>query len=556
MTALFDTRTLLMVITIVLISRALILSYVWHVSKRYPPLTLWAAGSSLLAAGALLVALRGMAPDILSIVMAQTLIVTGWMLNCAGIVLAAEQPPPWRTGILVTTLAVAATAWYALAVPDFTARTIATSLASIAFDLYGALACLRFRGSARRTTLRLLAGVLILEAASNILKLGYYVTANTGDVFVTAWQVGQFFIVSILAIVIGSVIFVLLAAQRLQEELDCEILEHRKDQQTIARSEAKYRHLYEATSDAVMILDQASSRFTGCNASTLRMFGCGTEEEFCAYSPAALSPPRQPCGTESAVLAQKHIESALSQGRQDFEWVHRRADNGELFTTEVHLNTVTLEGKITLQATARDITERKRIEDSIRQLAFIDALTQLPNRRLLVDRLAMAMAASKRTSTYCCLLFLDLDNFKPLNDKHGHDVGDLLLIEVAGRLRGAVRAMDTVARLGGDEFVVLIGELSSNLDESRNAAEAVAGKILALLSLPYLLHISGENRDETIVEHRCSASIGVALFCGEELSREEILKRADAAMYAAKHAGRQTVRFFDDTFAHAGSAHR
>jgi diguanylate cyclase (GGDEF)-like protein/PAS domain S-box-containing protein len=194
---------------------------------------------------------------------------------------------------------------------------------------------------------------------------------------------------------------------------------------------------------------------------------------------------------------------------------------------------------------SRDTTERKRMEDQMRLLAFHDTLTKLPNRRLLNERLSQAMAASKRSGHYGALIFLDLDNFKTLNDQHGHKVGDLLLIEVAHRLKRCVREIDTVARFGGDEFVVMISELDAGKSESIRQAGLVTDKIRAMLAKPYELRIRHEEKAEVIVEHHCTASIGVALFVKDEASHEDILKWADMAMYQAKEAGRNSARFYD-----------
>lgn len=195
--------------------------------------------------------------------------------------------------------------------------------------------------------------------------------------------------------------------------------------------------------------------------------------------------------------------------------------------------------------TGQDITERKAVENKINNLAFHDSLTQLPNRRLLNDRLEKAMAASKRSCQYGALLFLDLDNFKPLNDMHGHGVGDLLLIEVAKRLTSCVRDVDTVARFGGDEFVVILGELDMDNAKSSKQALIVAEKICAVLDEPYVLTIQHKGIAETTVKHHCTSSIGVALFIKHEASAEDILKWADMAMYQAKEAGRNQIRFYD-----------
>ncbi len=190
---------------------------------------------------------------------------------------------------------------------------------------------------------------------------------------------------------------------------------------------------------------------------------------------------------------------------------------------------------------SRDITERRQMEDRVRQLAFCDPLTKLPNRRLFYDRLSQTMAASKRSGCYGALTFLDLDNFKPLNDVHGHEVGDLLLIEAADRLKSCVREMDTVARFGGDEFAVIISELDADKSGSTTRAGIIGEKIRAALAKPYVFKIQHVGKAETTVEHHCTASIGVALFIGNEASQNDILKWADTAMYQAKEAGRNRV---------------
>jgi diguanylate cyclase (GGDEF)-like protein/PAS domain S-box-containing protein len=194
--------------------------------------------------------------------------------------------------------------------------------------------------------------------------------------------------------------------------------------------------------------------------------------------------------------------------------------------------------------THADITERKHAEEQIHNLAFYDALTQLPNRRMLNDRTTQAMASSKRSGRYSALLFIDLDNFKPLNDRYGHAVGDLLLKEVARRISSCVREMDTVARFGGDEFVVMLSELDSDKVESTAQAGIVAEKIRIILAGPYVLKFQQEGNAEITIEHRCTSSIGVALFINHEAGPEEVLKWADIAMYQAKEGGRNRVHFY------------
>ena len=194
---------------------------------------------------------------------------------------------------------------------------------------------------------------------------------------------------------------------------------------------------------------------------------------------------------------------------------------------------------------SEDITQRKLAEAQILDLAFRDPLTHLPNRRQLFERLVQTMMTSKRSRHYSALIFLDLDNFKPLNDAHGHGVGDLLLVEVARRISRCLREVDFVARFGGDEFVVILSELEVDKSESIKQSRIVAEKLRTILELPYALECQQEAKTETPVEHHCTSSIGVVLFLNHEAEADEIIKRADLAMYRAKEAGGNTICYFD-----------
>jgi diguanylate cyclase (GGDEF)-like protein/PAS domain S-box-containing protein len=215
-----------------------------------------------------------------------------------------------------------------------------------------------------------------------------------------------------------------------------------------------------------------------------------------------------------------------------------RRKNGEVFPTWLTINAVKdTRGVIThYVSTHTDLTRIKAAENEIRNLAFFDPLTRLPNRRLLLDRLHQALAHGQRKPKRGALLLIDLDNFKTLNDSLGHDKGDILLQQVAGRVTVCTRESDTVARLGGDEFVVMLQDLSDYSDEAAAKAELVAEKILASLNQPY--DLQGH-------EYHCTASIGVTVFGAQDYPMEELLKQADLAMYEAKAGGRNSVRFFD-----------
>jgi diguanylate cyclase (GGDEF)-like protein len=235
--------------------------------------------------------------------------------------------------------------------------------------------------------------------------------------------------------------------------------------------------------------------------------------------------------TARAVQGGNRLARAASQGSSEVAEV---ANAFNAMTDSLQASAQTLEA---------EVAERKLVEQQVRDMAFHDALTQLPNRLLLSDRLGQALAASGLSGTYCALMYLDLDNFKPLNDTQGHEVGDCLLVEVAARLTSCVRQMDTVARFGGDEFVVMLSDLHTDHAISVTQANAIAEKIRVLLAAPYLLALAHTGEADALVEHHCSASIGVVLFNSQNSNQADLLKAADAAMYQAKNAGGNAIRF-------------
>ena len=212
--------------------------------------------------------------------------------------------------------------------------------------------------------------------------------------------------------------------------------------------------------------------------------------------------------------------------------------NGALFWVELEVVSVQANAEEVTHwvAVGRDITQRKTAEDMIRHLAFYDALTDLPNRQLLMDRLQQALASSARTGVYGALMFIDLDNFKVLNDTLGHHIGDQLLQRVAHRLVNSVRKTDTVARLGGDEFVVMVDDLGTDAQTAAYKARRLGEKVLNELREPFQL--AGH-------QHFATPSIGVTPFNGEQSDVAELLKQADLAMYQAKSMGRNQLCFFD-----------
>ena len=253
-----------------------------------------------------------------------------------------------------------------------------------------------------------------------------------------------------------------------------------------------------------------------------------------------------------AARAQSAIElTMLDEKVKSYELAARDRSGRE---TPVSYNATTLYNQDHqvqgLLAAVRDIKERKIAEKQILDLALYDTLTGLPNRRLLADRLSQIMSASKRSGRFSAVMFLDLDNFKALNDVHGHFMGDLLLAEVASRLGACIRQMDVVARFGGDEFVVVLSEIGATRKEATTQAQLIAEKLRSSLEKPYQLESRQSIADVKVVQHRCTASIGVVVFVDNETNQDDILKWADAAMYRAKELGGNRIEFHTEVVAH------
>ena len=292
----------------------------------------------------------------------------------------------------------------------------------------------------------------------------------------------------------------------------------------------RFKAIFDNASFAAWISD-LDGRLVYLNAHAAALHGQGVAEllgQPCAslYDPARL---------DEAQAFWRNVRAGHESPAQELWHLARDGREFPMLTSGLLLRDVA--GAPALVAcTAVDISDRKQAEARIHQLAFYDVLTGLPNRRLLVDHLQQALAGSARRGTSGALLFIDLDQFKTINDTLGHGVGDQLLQEVANRIRLQLRVGDTVARLGGDEFVVLIEELNEAPEIAASQAEGVGKKIMAALNRPYQLAGS---------EHHSTPSVGVTLFTAGQGSVEELLKQADMAMYQAKAAGRNSLRFFD-----------
>jgi diguanylate cyclase (GGDEF)-like protein/PAS domain S-box-containing protein len=283
-------------------------------------------------------------------------------------------------------------------------------------------------------------------------------------------------------------------------------------------------------STAAMVVSSADLRILQVNHAFVELTGYSLGEAVGRSSNMLRS------GRHAPAFYQAMWHSLKQTGHWEGELWNRRK-NGDVYPDWLSITVVKdTQGQVTHYVSMHtDISLRKKFEEDIRKLAFFDPLTQLPNRRLLLDRLQQLSAVRARSNQIAAVLFLDLDRFKLLNDSYGHDQGDELLIQVTQRLQACVREIDTVARLGGDEFVVALAQLSDDADLAQAGAQAVANKILQALAQPFVL---------PEVTWSLSASIGVALLVNARALPEDLLKQADMAMYQAKAAGRNGVHFF------------
>lgn len=303
---------------------------------------------------------------------------------------------------------------------------------------------------------------------------------------------------------------------------------HRMTMAALRSENEKNQALLRSASDGIHVLD-ADGYIIEASDSFCTMLGFQREEVVGMHVTrwdARLSAPE----------LTRSIGQLLAQQprRYQFETLHRRKD-GSIFEVEVSSYPIQLNGKQVLFSSSRDITQRKAADEKINQLAFYDHLTGLPNRRLLLDRLQHALASFARSGRKGVLLYIDLNNFRTLNDTLGHVIGDSLLKMVGERLVSCVRADDTVARPGGDEFAVILEDLSDNDLEAATKTESICAKILATLNQPYQL---GEH------EYQCTISIGGSQFSDSLHSAEELLKQAEIAMYQAKKIDRNMLRYF------------
>ena len=313
----------------------------------------------------------------------------------------------------------------------------------------------------------------------------------------------------------------------------------------IHESEARYRFLASNISDVIWIANMNTGKWVYVSPSVEKMLGYTADEVMAQPMDELLSAKSREDFQDRIAERRKLLMSDAKREHIYTDELEQYCRNGIKVWTEVTTHfTLNDAGELILLGVTRNISERKKAEEQIRSLAFYDTLTKLPNRRLLQDRFSQVLSACRRNNRYAALMFIDLDNFKPLNDEYGHDVGDILLVEVARRINSCVREVDTVARFGGDEFVVMLSELDTDKAVSTARAGAIAEKIRRILGEVYRLTVPKQGESESReVEHRCTACIGVVLFNNHGASQENLIRLADSAMYQAKSSGRNQVHF-------------
>ena len=508
------TPTIFAVMT--LASAVMALSLTIAAWKRYPDLQAWAAALGLQAAGYSFFVLRASMPEGWFILLGNGALSAAMALYAYGLYRFANRAPNQLALYVPMALVLAVNLVW---LHDLHTRFLLHSV------LYAGQASLVLVLLHRCRTPGTERGALILGlgvALFMLVMLSRFVAVSTGGINIAAYNESNAvqvvtFLISLASTLMLSVGILLMLQQRAENQL--------------AISERHYRQLVDAATDGICIVQGSTIRYANPRMHQLLGYSADT---------MAGTPIQNLVSAEDWPMVQHNHQQRLAGHGDDLKYPTRmNTRHAGVRWFEISGVHIEWQGQAATLNFLTDITERRNQEDAIKGLAYHDTLTQLPNRRLLLDRLGQAQTSSLRNHTWAGLVFLDLDRFKILNDTHGHHAGDLLLVEVARRLVACVRGIDTVARLGGDEFVVLLCDLGNTHEQASQGARHVAQKMLNALAQPYRL--TQQEDPDTVVQHQCSASAGLVLFTGHTTAAETLLEQADAAMYNAKKAGRNQL---------------
>lgn len=485
--------------------------------RRHRELQAWALGLTVQAVSYILLALRGRIPDFVSIVLSNAGISATLALYALGVYRIHREPVPYR--LVFGPVAVTAAVFAAL-MNDLAARLLAGSLIWLSQTLFLMSVVWRFRGQTPGVGQYVVLFAAGVFAVAEVVRMSSVLLGEMpGQTLTTpSVQAIGFFLSSLSCTTLLAVGALTMVQERAEEAL--------------ARSEALHRKVIESASVGVCVISKRRVRLINPKGADLLGFPA---------SDIVGQPLSRFIAAEDLEMALHNHQLRLAGKGDDLCYQLRMlGPSGAVRWMEVSGVALDWHGQPATLNFLSDVTERHESEAQMRELALHDSLTQLANRRLFLDHLELALASSDRSGRCGAVLFLDLDNFKPLNDRHGHAVGDLLLREVASRLERCVRPSDTVARLGGDEFVVLLTDLAADPGLAAAQAQQKGGVIREALAEPYHLRAVHDGVSMQVTHH-CTATGGIAMFQGARLSVEDLLDSADAAMYAAKEAGRNRI---------------
>jgi diguanylate cyclase (GGDEF)-like protein/PAS domain S-box-containing protein len=512
-----DVRTLTLTLALLFLLMPVV-TYLVLEDRRNRALILWCGGEVLKGLSMALFALRGQIPDWASFPLASFLLFVGMMMRIQSLRHDLGTPFPLIGMAATTGLFMLGHEGFRLGLQDEWLRLIYSQAVLVLSYTWSAALAWRIGQQEQSRSARWIGGVHLLLAVA-ILNIVIGLVTGRDAPLILEPNVARVvtILASIVCAVIANLAYVGLAFERSRRQA--------------LQADQEYRAIIATSLDGFLLCDR-DGRLLDVNQAYCDITGY-RREELLSMRIADLDADHAGDGIDSDHGRRWALEPTCFETRQ-----HRK--DGHLVDVEVSTQTLPFDAD-KIVAFVRDISPRKRAEAEIKALAFYDTLTNLPNRRLLQDRLGQVRDAGQRSGNYGALVLLDLDNFKPLNDAYGHAAGDLLLIEVAHRLTLSVRASDTAARLGGDEFVLLISDLSADGASAARQVAGLAEQVRSRLSAPYRLTITRPGHADTLIEHRCSASLGATLFKGTDSTAEDIFKRADLAMYQAKSHGRDQV---------------
>lgn len=489
--------------------------------RRHPDLVTWSRALVLQLIGLVLLSLRGQAPDFVSVVLGNVVAHAGIAMFAVGIYrFDHRRAPAWVIWVPV----VATLVGFSLLIDDYRGRMLLGGVIILAQCLHmTALLLARRHDHPGRGQYMLMAAAIVYSVvmAYRLVAVLTGIDTSTHLTDATPLTVSSHLasLTSTLLLSIGALALTLERAQ------------HHATQ-----NEKRYKTLIESATEGILILEDDRARLVN---PTLCLLTGHSEAELIGRSFVDFVHPED---REFAVRLHRDRMAGRAEGVASVMRILSRTRG----TRWVQVSGIAIDwhGKRSTLNFVTDVTEQREAADALRELAFHDPLTQLPNRRLFMDRVHQALAANARSGRRLAVMMIDLDNFKPLNDTHGHAVGDQLLITVATRLLENLRASDTAARFGGDEFVLLITNLDADPAAATAQARQVGQKVLNLLAEPYRLP-QPNGSDAPAIEHRCTGTAGIAIANGGGQDPDALIERADAAMYRAKQAGRNRLELDD-----------